>query len=468
MSCFIVRSEIRKDKGVVVVKRIYDVIVAGAGPGGMTAALSAARNGMKVLLIDRNGCPGGMNTSGMVCPLMTFHAGEKQVVKGLAQEIVDRLAKRGATLGHIPDPIGMVSTITPIDPEMLKLVYFEMLAEEPNIKTLLYTVLESAQCEDGVVKSVTVLNKSGKTVYQAKTFIDATGDGDLAVACGADCVLGRSRDGMTQPMTLMFTVGGVNLPETVDYVEKNPEQFILNKKCDLRKYLAVSGFFNLVTEAQEKGELTLPRDRVLFFQGVHEGEVLVNMTRVTKLSGVNAKDLTAAEFEAHKQVDEILRFFQNYIPGFQNCYLRVVASVTGVRESRRIVGIETLELDDVLNNAVSDRSVAVCAWPVDIHDPVGNELNWMRKAKACCYDIPYGVMVPKKLKNLLATGRCISATHEALASARISATAMALGEAAGAAAAIGVKNSQSLAQVDVGELQKKLLAQGAVPGKSWL
>lgn len=434
----------------------------------MTAAISAARNGMKVLLIDRNGYPGGMNTTGMVCPLMTFHAGKQQVIKGLAQEIVDRLANRDATLGHIPDPIGMVSTITPIDPAALKLVYFEMLAQEPNITTMLYTALESAQCEDHTVKSITVLNKSGKTVCQARTFIDATGDGDLAALCGVDCTLGRSRDGMAQPMTLMFTVGGVDLDKTVAYVEKNPEQFILNKSCDLKKYLAVSGFFSLVSEAQEKGELTLPRDRVLFFQGMHRDEVLVNMTRVTKRSGVNAKDLTAAEFESHKQVDEILRFFQKYLPGFENCYLRAVAATTGVRESRRIEGIETLVVDDVLHNATKANSVAICAFPIDIHDPVGNELNWMRKEKACCYDVPYGVMVPKKTVNLLATGRCISASHEALASARISATAMALGEAAGVAAAVAVKRSLPFADVDVAEVQKKLLAQGALPGKRWL
>ena len=122
-------------------KKVYDIIVVGAGSSGINAAVCAARRGMSVLLIDKNGYPGGTNTSAMVAPLMTFHAGDKQVVKGIAQEIVDRLAARGGTLGHIPDPIGMVSTITPIDSELLKLVYFEMLSTEPNITVLLLSLI---------------------------------------------------------------------------------------------------------------------------------------------------------------------------------------------------------------------------------------------------------------------------------------------------------------------------------------
>lgn len=449
-------------------RKIYDLIVAGAGPSGISAALSAARLGLKVLLIDKNGYPGGMNTAAMVCPLMTFHAGERQIVKGIAQEIVDCLAKREATLGHIPDPIGMVSTITPIDPEILKLVYFELLAKEKNITTLLYSFVTSAECDEKNIKSITVVNKSGKASYQAKVFIDATGDGDLAAMSKVEFVLGRKRDGLAQPMTLLFLVGGVDRNKILNYIQKNPEQFILNKKCDLQKYIAVSGFFDMVTKAQEKGDLTIPRDRVLFFEGLHPGEVLVNMTRVTKLSGTNVSDLTAAEFEAHRQIDEIIAFFRKYLPGFEDCHLRSIAAATGVRESRRIVGRETLKTENVIHNMTHPESIGVCAFPIDIHDPSGNELNWMRREKACCYDIPYGVMVPKSTQNLLVTGRCISASHEALASVRISVAAMAMGEAAGCAAYLAVRNNISFADVEVNKLQELLLKQGAIPGKKWL
>lgn len=449
-------------------KKNFDVIIVGAGSSGVNAALSAARNGMSVLLIDKNGCPGGTNTSAMVAPLMTFHAGEKQVVKGIAQEIIDRLSECGGTLGHIPDPIGMVSTITPIDSELLKLVYFDMLSEEPNITTLLYTFLKSVEVENDQVHAVKVLNKNGTTTYKAKIFIDATGDADLAAMCNVGFLLGRKSDGMAQPMSLMFSVDNVDIEETTEYVLQNPEQFIYDANCDLHKYLAVSGFFGLVAQAKKNGDFPLPRDRVLFFQSIRSGEVLINMTRVTKLSGVNAEDLTTAEFEAHKQIEIIISFLKKYIPGFADARLRTIAASTGVRESRRIIGMETLNSDMVVNSETCDDSVAVCAFPIDIHDPVGSELNWMRKEKVCCYDIPYGVMVPQKVSNLLVTGRCISATHEAIASARITATAMALGQAAGAAASMAVNEKVACSEVSVTELQELLANQGAVPGKKWI
>lgn len=448
--------------------KTYDVIIVGAGPSGMTAALSAARNGASVLLIEKNGYPGGMNTASMVCPLMTFHSGNTQIIKGIAQEIVDRLAERDATLGHIPDPIGMVSTITPIDPVVLKLVYFEMLAKEPNITTVFHTFLTGAVAMNGKVTSIIVVNKSGTTAYQGRSFIDATGDADLAYLCKAEFTQGRNKDGMSQPMSLMFKMGGVELEKIAKYVQTNPEQFILNSSCDLSTYLAVSGFFREVAKAKENGDLTIPRDRVLFFQGIHPDEIIVNMTRVLCLSGVNAKNLTQAEFEAHRQVDEIIRFFKNYLPGFDHAYIQDIADTTGVRESRRIEGKAILVAEDILENRCYETAVAMCAFPIDIHDPVGDELNWIRKERACCYDIPFGVMVPKHFSNLLVTGRCISATHEALASARISPTAMALGEAAGLAAAMVTGANISFDELDVHQLQNRLVEQNAIPGKKWL
>lgn len=449
-------------------RKNYDVIIAGAGPSGINAALCAARSGMSVLLIDKNACPGGTNTLGMVGPLMTFHAGEKQVVRGIAQEIIDRLAERGGTLGHIPDPIGMVSTITPIDTELLKLVYFDMLSREPGITMLLHSVLAEAEVEDGSVKSVGVLGKGGKEVFRGRVFIDATGDADLSALCGADFMLGRKHDGLAQPMSLMFSMGGVDIGRTAEYVINNPEQFIFNPDCDLKKYLAVSGFFSLVAQAKENGDFPLPRDRVLFFQGLHRNEVLVNMTRVTRLSGIRTEELTAAEIEAHRQVGITVSFLQKYIPGFADARLQSIAAATGVRESRRIAGVQMLTKEMVLNGAQHKDSVAVCAFPIDIHDPAGAELGWIRKEKICCYDIPYGVMLPRNISNLLVTGRCISAEHEAIASARITATAMALGQAAGTAAFLAADRNESCGQIPVEELQKLLAAAGAVPGKGWI
>lgn len=448
-------------------KKTFDVLVAGAGSSGICAAIAAARNGMQVLLLDQNGYPGGTNTACMVGPLMAFHDGQTQVVKGIAQEIVDRLTIRGGSLGHIPDPLGVVSTITPIDTELLKQVYFEMLLEESNITLLLYSRICDVQSKDGCLHSVTVLNKSGFAAYSAKVFIDATGDADMAVLAGAGYALGREQDGFCQPMSLMFSVCNVDLAQTTEYVRQNPDQFVLDPKCDLDRYLAVSGFFSLVEKAKQNDDFPLPRDRVLFFQGVHEGEVTVNMTRVPKFSGVDACDLTSVELQSHAQVDAAMVFLKKYIPGFANARLKNIASSTGVRESRRILGTKTLTAEMVLANRQQEDSVAVCAFPIDIHDPAGVSLSCAQQSEGS-YDIPYGVMLIPDFSNLLVTGRCISATHEALASARITPTAMALGQAAGTAASLAVQSSCGVQDVPIDLLQSSLYAQSAIPGKRWL
>ena len=186
---------------------MYDLIVCGAGPSGVCAALAAARLGLKVLLIDKNGFPGGMNTAALVGPLMTFHSGKRQIVRGIAQEIVDALALRGATLGHVKDPIGMVSTITPVDPEALKMAYFALIAKESNITLLLHSHVIAADAENGTVSTA---GKGGMETHRGKRIIDCTGDGDVAALCGAAFDEGRESDGFAQPMTLMFTMDGVD------------------------------------------------------------------------------------------------------------------------------------------------------------------------------------------------------------------------------------------------------------------
>jgi ribulose 1,5-bisphosphate synthetase/thiazole synthase len=446
----------------------FDVVVCGGGTSGIPAAISAARNGMKVALIEKNPGLGGSNTNAMVSPLMTFHAGEKQVIKGIAQEIVDRLLERNATLGHVRDTIGMVSTITPIDTEALKLLYFEMLSAEPNISVLLGSPVTKVSVKQNTIQMVTVSGRYGKTVISGKTFIDATGDGDIINLSKENYVMGRTKDGMSQPMSLMFKVSGVDLQKVRDYISNNPEQFIWNSQCSVDEYLGVSGFFSHVKRAQENGDLTIPRDRVLFFQGLVDGEVTVNMTRVIKLSAVDAYDLTKAEFEGHAQVDETVCFLRKYIPGFENCRLQSVANSIGVRESRRLSGAYTLTANDVINNQQFDDSVAVCAFPIDIHSPDGSALDWERNERFGCFDIPYRTMLPKKVNNLIVAGRCISATHEALAAARISATAMALGEAAGLACAMSVKGNVDVGSINVEKLQENLLKQSAIPGKKYV
>lgn len=445
-----------------------DILVAGGGPSGIMAALAAAREGASVRLIEKNAILGGMNTAAMVCPLMGFHAGEAQVVRGLAQEVIDRLAARGGTLGHIPDPIGVASSITPIEPTILKQVYFDMLREAAGVELLLGTLVYRVKTEKNRVTAIKTVSKGGTKEFEAGVYIDATGDGDLAALAKQPFSTGRAWDTFSQPMTLLFKVGGVDFQKIRAYVKAHPEQFILGKQGPDMTYVAISGYFDTVAHAKEAGSLTLSRDRVLLFQGVRPGEAVINMTRVAKRSGTSAEDLTKAEMEARGQVDEIIRFLKHDVEGFEGCYLTESGDCIGVRESRHILGQYTLTGEDVLSCAAFYDSVAMCAFPIDIHDPSGQGLHWTKAGGSGCYDVPYRVMVPKKAENLLVTGRCVSATHEAAASVRITPTVMAMGEAAGIAAAIAVQGGYAVADVDVSALQARIASHGGVPGRGYL
>ena len=446
-------------------KTTYDVLVAGAGASGLCAAVAEAREGKRVLLLEQSGTVGGTNVQSLVGPLMGFHAGNMRAVGGIAQEIVNRLASRGGTLGHIPDPLGVAATITPIEPEILRQVYYEMLSRERNVTLLLSARLTGAVREGKRVASVHAVMKGGEADFSAAVYIDATGDGDLAALAGAPYTVGREEDGLSQPMTLVLKAAGVDLEKVRAYMAAWPDQFVLRQDADQIHYVAVSGFFEEVEKARERGELTFPRDRVLFFQGVRQGEVTVNMGRVIRRSGTDAWDLTLAEQEGRRQVDEIMTFLRRHIPGFEKAYLAQTGAAIGVRESRHIQGCWTLSELDIQSGAEREDAVAVGAFPIDIHDPLGKELYWTQTA-APCYDVPYRVMLPRDFKNLLVTGRCVSATHVAAASVRVTPTAMALGEAAGIAAALAREGRTD--EIDVPLLRQRIWEKGGVPGKKYM
>jgi hypothetical protein len=443
-----------------------DIIVAGAGPSGCAAAIAAARMGARVLLIERYGFAGGMNTAALVGPLMTFHAGKLQIIRGIAQEIVDRLVEAGGSLGHIADPLGVASSITPVDSEYLKLVWEDLLAGS-GVDVLFHTVIHSLDREGRRIRGVRWVNKSGGGSSGPGYFIDATGDGDLAALGGMDFFEGRESDGRAQPMTLIFKMGGVDMARIKEAMAAEPSQFVLDSGVtDIKNmpYLAVSGFFRAVEEARRRGEFGLPRDRVLLFQGLRPGEALINMTRVLNRRAVDAADLSAAEREGRRQAAEAAGFLKKYIPGFADSFLTALGAQIGVRESRRIKGRICVTAEDVRGGRVFPDGVALGAFPIDIHDPGGKELDWKPGDRNNCYEIPYRAMYGE-LANLLVTGRCVSATHEAMASIRISATAMALGQAAGIAAVLAAAGGIDVDRLDPALVQKELLRQGAIPRK---
>lgn len=439
----------------------YDVIVCGAGSSGMIAAIAAARNNAKVLLIEKYSMLGGTNVVSLVAPLMTFHSGQNQIVRGIPDEIISRLKTRDDSFGHIDDPIGFASSITPIDIEGLKQLYFDLIDEEENIDLLLHTFISGVVMEDGQITGIKCVNKSGHLEFKAKVIIDATGDGDVAALANAQYVIGREQDNLCQPMTLLFTMGNVDFNKVIDYMKNNADDFDMREGYDY-KYLAASGFFSKIKAAVERNEFTISRDRVLFFENVRKNEVSVNMTRVARKLGIDTFMLTEAEREGRRQLAEAVTFLKKYIPGFEESYLVYSATGIGIRETRHIVGLYTLDVNDILESRSFDDSIAVGSFPIDIHSPSGANLELFDEPENNSYEIPYRVMLPKGIEGLIVTGRAISATHEASASARVSPVAMALGQAAGTSAALASKDNVVPSKLDIKLLQETLEKQNHV------
>ncbi|MBU9712717.1 FAD-dependent oxidoreductase [Evansella tamaricis] len=438
----------------------FDVVVAGGGPSGIMAAIAAARSGAKTMLVERYGFLGGMATNALVGPLQTFHAGEKQIAKGLGEEAIQRLKKIGGTPGHVKDMIGFVPTVTPVDVEKLKFVYQEMV-EESGVHLQLHTVVTGVQLgTDSNLEALHLYNKSGHFQVEGKAFVDCTGDGDVVHYSGVPYEKGRPKDGLAQPMSMMFRMGKVDLEQVKAYMKENVDDFVLADEWEDAPFVAVSGFFKLVEKGKKDGNLKVERDRVLFFELPNEGEISVNMTRVIRYDATDGQALSQAEVISRRQVMEVVQFLQEYIPGFKESILINCGTQIGVRESRRIIGEYILTGEDLINGKKFEDCIALGSYPIDIHAPDGDELNVIEMEPGTIYDIPYRSILNNKVRNLLVAGRCLSATHEALASARVTPTAMLVGQAAGTAAAMAAKAGVLPREVDIKSLQESLRKQG--------
>lgn len=439
----------------------YDVLILGGGNAGCAAALAAARRGARVLLVERYGFLGGTATAGMVGPWMTFHSGNERIVGGIAQEIVERLMRRGGSPGHVHDSSDYVPTITPFDPEVHKALLFEMMLEA-KVDLLLHAWFLSAIVEDDRVVGATVATVGGERTYRGRVVIDATADAYVAASAGVPTQQGDER-GRVQPASLMFRLSHVDLTKTATYVRMHADQMRTSLKAHERTapaLTAVAGLYDLWEEARRDAIIDVPRELVSFFISPYPDEVSVNMTRVTNIDPLDPDDLTRAEVEARLQVMQLLRFFRERVPGFEQARIAATGSQVGIRESRRIVGRYTLSAHDVLEGRQFEDAVARSAYPIDIHNPSGSGTTTHRLPPGSSYEIPFRCLVPINREQLLVAGRCISTTHEALASARLTPTVMTLGQAAGTAAALANERGVCVSAVEGNHLRATLIEDG--------
>ena len=439
------------------VRMEVDVLVAGGGPAGIIAALAAAGDGMRVALIESRSFLGGNMTIGL--PILGFLGQKKnQIIKGLPQQFIDRLAERDAASEHRPCPLHM--SITLVEPEAVKAVALDMLAEK-GVELLLYTSFAGVIMEENRMTGVIIESKSGREAIMARTVIDCTGDADVAFRAGVPCEQGNEQGGV-QPPTLMFSMANVDTEKLRMSIATEPRtyltDFIPNEYFGQNRQFIVVGLRSLIQQAREDG-YDLPTDRTIVITGLKQGEAWINMTRVTGVDGTDPASLTEGEYQARKQIEGIIRYLTHYVPGFEEAFLARTAPFLGIRETRRIVGHYVMTRDDILGCRRFEDGIAVASYPLDIHHPVGGDctLEW----SGDCYDIPYRSLLPQHVENLLVAGRSISTTHEAMSAIRVMAPCMAMGEAAGRAAAMAVREGVPPSQIDVAKLRAALLKEGA-------
>jgi len=437
-----------------------EIAVVGGGPGGLTAAIAAAREGANVLLIERYGFLGGLATAGLIGPIYGYSAAQSPelILGGIPVEIIDRMDD----LSCIKQPINWRAVV--FEPEAFKYVS-DRLVEESNVKLMFHTLATNAIVEGERVKAVIVENKSGRQAIIADMVIDATGDADIAAFSGVPFHKGRKIDGLTECMGTKFRIGGV---EQLKGEELKKAREMVSKDIGEGKIYA---FHNGLGEGGAS---------------VRPNEITPTVTRC-KGDGTKVEDLTRAELECRRDSWDIVKYYRENVPGYESCYIIATPGQIGVRETRQIAGEYTLTAEDVLSARKFGDTIARGSWFIDIHCPLGRvgPRTWVCskncKIEPPCdvrknhpdqlldnlyvktgdwYDIPYRCLIPEKMDNLIISGRCISATHAAMASLRVMGTCMAIGQAAGTAAFLSIGKGIVPRNLNVQELQAALEERG--------
>ncbi len=412
----------------------YDFIVAGGGLSGVAAAVSAARQGLKTLLIERNGALGGAITNNLIYPFMCYWTtdAENGNRKDLSAGIFSEMREREKDYPSVGSGIHF-------KPEYYKFILDDMISEA-NVDVLFHATVFEVDINGTKLKSLRVVTKSGVMEFEADFFCDATGDGELFYLAGCDYQLGRESDGLCQPMTTCFRMSGVDI-----------EQF----DCDRAQLQRI------YKEQKKNGRIQNPREDILVFKDIGDGILHFNTTRIIKHDPTDAFDVTAAEIAARRQVCEMEKFLRENSSAFDNATIISVANEIGVRESRKLKGVHILTVDELKGMVDFDDAIALGNYDIDIHNPAGSGTSHYYFGKGEYYKIPYRSLLPKEYDNLLVCGRCISATHEAQASIRIMPICATLGQAAGVAAAVAKKSGCNAHSVNVSALRDTLRQLGA-------
>ncbi len=452
----------------------YDTVVVGGGSAGIAAAVGAARNGAKTLLIDAGPTLGGELLTGMTIDGAINARGE-WIIGGVLDELVEELKRMNGYVGAFCD-WRLINYIC-FDPVIMQIAVMNVLRKH-GVEVLLYTFAEEVVTDDQCVTGIIVRNKSGRTLLTAKAFVDCSGDGDISALAGADYEVGAP-DGELQPVSIMFRMMGVETEPLLSFVKQHPEHVAVGESEAIRggrtdqdlvdeiyKQGQPTVFFKgdapLLSDAIDRGEMFPTALIMIQPTSTQRKEVCVNSTRVSHVSGLDTKALSGTMGDLFDQINTCTKFLQNSVPGFENAHISAIAPRIGIRETRRIMGDYILTKDDVMEGRKFDDGVAKGCHHIDIHQDGIKQVR-IAVANGGSYDIPFSSLVPRNLRNVLVAGRCFSADRAAHGSARLMGSCLAMGQAAGTAAATyGGKGLKDMREIDVAGLRSQLKTQGAV------
>ena len=445
------------------VYRSVDVVVVGAGPAGIGAAVAAARNGAKTLVFEAHGCIGGMGTSGMVSPFMTSYDApcENMIIRGVFEELVNRMVEIGGAV----DPkdvrneqpyasyfhIGH-NNVTPFDPHAFKLIGMRMLRES-GAELLLQTQFVNVIKDGDRITGVVINNKDGLSVIEAKIVIDCSGDADVAARAGVNYIMGNEEDGNLQPASMFMRIADADMDVVNAHMAEHSDE--------------IKPFFGpfswIIKEFPEDWD-NFPRGEICIFADVTPGEFSINCSRILDIDATKAEHVTRATMIGQEQCQHIFQFMKKHAPGFENSRIIATADAIGIRETRHIEGEYKLTGDEVAACKVHEDAIACMATNMDTHNKDNPGGSFFIPKNGPFFTVPYLCLVPKGISNLLVAGRAISADAIAGSAIRMMPSCMAFGQAAGTAAAMCAAQGIAPKKVDVQVLRKTLVEQGQFVG----